>query len=72
MNKTWSDHLVQLLSNYPDGIISFNFMSWDLFIVQTNNCSTKRTCYVKRMLWIWSYNEHLLTKNLTTAHPIEK
>ena len=49
MNKTWSDHLVQLLSNYPDGIISFNFMSWDLFIVQTNNCSTKRTCYVKRI-----------------------
>ena len=41
MNKTWNDHLVQLLGNCPDGIISFNFLSWDLFIVQTNNCSTK-------------------------------
>lgn len=45
MDGISSDHLVQFLSDCPDGIFFLSFMSSDLFIVQTNNYSTTWTCY---------------------------
>lgn len=51
-------------------------MSWDLFIVQTNNCSTAWTCYVERTCCEYesefNYIQYLSIEKLITVQPIGK